>query len=118
MNWFGCFRNRPPHRHAEPLNWVWTPETGQEIEDRYKPLIEAWEEAHGMLRQDFTPDQWRRFQVWVRLLDAGLSLRRLVFAGRLADTGRITDWPTDPTTDAGLFAAVRRRCWGEQGEGL
>ena len=91
MSWFG--RRRRPRSYAAPLNRAWTPRTGDEIERRYAPLIEAWEVSRDTLRLDYSAEQWLRYRIWVRVLDAGLDWRRLAFAQHRIAVGSATDWP-------------------------
>ena len=92
MSWFGQ-RRRRERAYAAPLNRAWTPRTGDEIERRYAPLIAAHELAHDTLCQDYSGAQWLRYQIWVRVLDAGLDWRRLLFARHRITAGSATDWP-------------------------
>lgn len=85
MSWF----TRRPCTYVPPRNPDWTPAEGERIERYYRPLIAAHEAAHDSLRQDFTPAQWHRYQVWIRFLDSGMSLRHLRYAVWLTTTGRI-----------------------------
>jgi hypothetical protein len=88
VSWF-CRRRRRPD--ATLRNLAWTPAVGDEIDRRYAPQIEAWDEVRDTLRQDYSGEQWLRYQVWVRVLDAGLSWKRLEFARHRITTGRCSD---------------------------
>lgn len=98
-------------RHAPDTtlrNPAWTPAEGQRIDTYYRPRIATWEREQDTLREDYTAEQWQRFQTWIRLLDRGLSLRRLLFA-RWRVRARVT------TADD--VCQIARRVWVEKGFG-
>ena len=69
----------------------WPTQADRELAERYSLAIAAHEEAHGTLRYDYTAAQWTRLQQHVRVMDVGLSLRRLLWARWLIETGRCSD---------------------------
>ena len=79
--WFG----RRRCTYVRPTNPTWTPDEGERIEVAFAPAITAWDERPDCYQQDYSPDQWSRFQRWVRLHDDGFSLRHLLFARHRAE---------------------------------
>jgi hypothetical protein len=70
---------------------AWPTQTDNELAERYSTAILAWEADHGTLREDYTAAQWQRLQIHVRVMDSGLSLRRLLYARWLVQAGRCSD---------------------------
>ena len=69
----------------------WPTQTDHELDARYAGAIAGWSVVHNRFRDDYTAAQWTRLQIHVRLMDNGLSLRRLLWARWLIETGRVSD---------------------------